>query len=69
MNEEHLQQIGEEIFKTGKIDREWMEDQPEEDFTEEYKKGWKEGIDQLVTELLGRQEEDKVEKLKELINE
>lgn len=65
MKEEDLQKIADEIIKTGKSDIEYIKEQ--ENLTEEYKKGWKEGIDQIVTELLGRKSEDETEKLKEII--
>lgn len=64
MKDEHLQQIADEIIKTGKADIEYIETTEQ---SKEYKKGWKEGIDQIVLELLGRKSEDEVEKLKEII--
>lgn len=67
MKTEELQQIADQIIQTGKSDIEWIEEQPKEDFTEEFKEGWKRGIDQLTLELLGRAEEDEAEKLREII--
>lgn len=65
MNENELRKIGEEILKTAQTDIDYIKEQ--DNLSEEYKKGWEEGIDQLVLELLGRKEEDKTQKLKEVI--
>lgn len=65
MNDNELQKIVEEIIKIGESDIEYIKEQ--DNLSEEYKKGWEEGIDQLVLELLGRKEEDKTQKLKEVI--
>lgn len=59
-----LEKIANEILEIAEADREYIIETNQD---VEYKKGWREGIDQVITELLGRQSEDKVEKLKEVI--